>query len=596
MGEPFKRKLGAAVAWTLGALFLMLPGSAMPTQFETILMPGKLAEAHRSIEPECDLCHERFRKKGQADKCLACHDHADVASDIKEKKGLHGRLQRQGKVLCETCHTEHKGRDTDISGLSPQGFDHSQTDFVLRDSHLGTECRLCHESGKKRRAAPSDCYSCHKTQDVHKGKLGEKCADCHTEKKWSTTKFDHDKTEFPLKGRHQETACLLCHEGNRYKDTPKQCIDCHRFNDVHKGAYKEKCETCHVPDKWQQIDFDHNKNTKFPLRGNHRETQCSSCHKKELYKEKPKKECVACHLNDDWHKGRNGKKCESCHNEKNWRESQFDHNKKTKFKLDGKHEKLLCIACHKGSPEKEKDKRECQQCHLVNDVHKGGAGKDCADCHVTRDWKETGFKHERDTRFTLRGSHEKLVCNQCHRIAPKEQRLVTTCYDCHRRDDVHKGQQGRQCENCHNEETWIGKVAFEHDLSAFPLIGQHALVSCEACHVTSTFKDAPSACVECHRDGDVHKGRLGADCNSCHNPNAWTAWIFDHEKQTKFALRGAHETLACTQCHTSAAEKIQQSSNCLSCHRNDDVHLGSFGARCDRCHGLDSFQQLNLKH
>ncbi len=595
MGGWTKGTALCALGWMLGIIVLLASAPADATRFETVLMPGKLSQAHADIEAECDLCHERFRKRGQAEKCLACHDHADIAADINKQEGFHGRLKQRGVVLCESCHTEHKGREADIVGLSPLSFDHSATDFALRNRHLGRECAACHKKGDKFRAAPDDCFACHKANDAHQGKLGKQCEDCHSDKGWRVTHFDHDKTKFKLVGKHHDTACLLCHTGHRYKDTPKVCIDCHRLNDVHNRNYGKKCGDCHVPKGWREIEFDHDKQTKFPLRGVHKTARCSACHTGDLYKDKLKSQCIACHRNDDWHKGRNGEKCESCHNERSWRESRFDHNKQTKFKLDGKHAKLACVACHKGSPEKEKDKRACNACHAINDVHKGGAGKVCSDCHSTREWKKTSFDHGRDTEFRLRGAHGKLVCNQCHVIAPKEQKLATACYDCHRRDDVHKGQQGHTCQKCHAEESWIAQVKFEHDLSAFPLIGQHALVSCEACHTTSAFKDAPLECVQCHRSSDEHHGTLGEQCALCHNPNAWTAWIFDHDTQTDFKLQGAHKKLTCARCHTSAVREIKQSTSCPACHRNDDIHLGAFGARCDRCHGLDSFQQLNIK-
>lgn len=563
--------------------------------FETVLMPGKLSQGHQSIETDCDLCHERFRKKGQAEKCLACHDHADVANDIAQQRGFHGRLKKRGPVLCESCHTEHKGRDADITGLNPLSFDHSTTDFVLRGNHVGRECKACHEAEKKYREAPVECIGCHKSDDAHQGKLGEDCAECHGEKAWRVTDFDHGKTKFALNGKHRETACLLCHPAHHYKKTPTQCMDCHRHNDVHGAAYGKKCAECHGFDNWKQIEFDHGRKTKFALRGAHQQASCAACHSGDLYKDKLKRECISCHRNDDWHKGRNGTKCKACHNEQDWKESQFDHEKKTKFKLDGRHAKLQCTACHKGQPEKERDKRECSSCHALNDVHKGGAGDDCAECHVTEEWKKTRFRHDTDTAFRLRGTHTDLACFRCHALAPKEQRLATACFDCHRDDDVHKGQQGRRCQSCHKETSWVGEVRFEHDLSAFPLIGQHALVSCEACHASGAFKDASLVCAECHRDSDKHRGTLGNECNLCHNPNAWTAWIFDHDSKTDFKLEGAHAKLTCAHCHTAVVDVVKQSSTCGSCHRNDDVHQGAFGARCERCHGSDSFQQLIMK-
>ncbi len=575
------------VAW------LPAPGSA--AFWEKAVMPGELTQAHAEIEADCDSCHEKFRKKGQVRKCLACHEHADIARDIERKEGFHGRLGRLASDGCDTCHGEHLGRDADIVNLDRAAFDHSRTDFALKGGHVGLSCNACHEEGKKFRDAPGACIDCHKSDDAHAGKLGTQCADCHSESGWRKAEFDHDKTDFSLRGKHKQVACLRCHAGNHYKGVPKTCVACHRQNDVHNGDYGEQCQECHSSRKWDAIIFDHDKETDYPLRGAHRKAACDGCHQGNLKKNKPKKQCVACHRKDDWHKGRNGDKCESCHREDRWSNTQFDHSK-TRFRLTGKHRDIECVACHKGNPRDERNRRACESCHLADDVHKGGAGPQCADCHSPQGWKQVRFDHQRDTGFALKGRHSKLECFACHRQAPKAAPLATSCYDCHREDDVHKGAQGRQCARCHNENDWAGQVRFDHDLSAFPLIGQHALASCEACHESSNFKDASTECVACHKEDDVHRQTLGRDCALCHNPNAWSAWLFDHDKQTRFRIEGAHRELVCADCHTRAVDEVVQSRQCVACHAQDDVHEGDFGRRCDRCHGQDTFRNPVFNH
>ena len=54
------------------------------------------------------------------------------------------------------------------------------------EGHAKTEaqCRKCHQPARKYSQAPSDCLSCHRADDTHKGKLGPACADCHTEQNW----------------------------------------------------------------------------------------------------------------------------------------------------------------------------------------------------------------------------------------------------------------------------------------------------------------------------------------------------------------------------------------------------------------------------
>ena len=51
-------------------------------------------------------------------------------------------------------------------------------------------------------------------------------------------------------------------------------------------------------------------------------------------------------------------------------------------------------------------------------------------------------------------AHAKLACERCHVEAPDKVRLPTDCADCHRRDDVHQGRFGRDCERCHDAQSF----------------------------------------------------------------------------------------------------------------------------------------------
>ena len=159
----------------------------------------------------------------------------------------------------------------------------------------------------------------------------------------------------------------------------------------------------------------------------------------------------------------------------------------------------------------------------------------------------------------------------------RKQKLPTDCASCHRASDVHAGKLGEQCEQCHTTEGWKSSITFDHDLTSFPLVGLHVAVTCEQCHRTRKYRDAGHGCNDCHKSDDVHKGSLGADCAKCHSPNGWRLWEFDHGKQTGFALTGAHGKLACEGCHKQPADQVKLNPSCLSCHEQDDVHLGQYG-------------------
>jgi hypothetical protein len=39
---------------------------------------------------------------------------------------------------------------------------------------------------------------------------------------------------------------------------------------------------------------------------------------------------------------------------------------------------------------------------------------------------------------------------------------------------------------------------------------------------------------------------------------------------------------------------VKQSTTCYSCHSGDDVHGGSFGPQCDRCHVTTNFRDIKI--
>jgi len=570
---------------------LVLFGSnlAYADSVNKLLLPGPVIQGHAKYEGECKNCHKQFDKAAQSDLCKDCHK--EIRKDIEQKHGYHGLMKEEKE--CRECHTEHKGRDANIAKLSKLGFDHAVTGFILKGGHLNEKvlCKDCHFPMKKFREAPTECVSCHVRSDKHKGKLGKQCASCHEEKDWKTTHFDHSKTHFRLMGKHVEVKCKSCHAKDKYKGVPLSCNGCHRKDDKHKGRFGPKCETCHADRGWKEILFDHGK-TKYPLLGKHREVKCVSCHKGNLYRDKLQVKCISCHRKDDKHKGKFGAKCESCHLERGWKEFLFDHNRKTKFPLLGKHVEVKCVSCHKGDIYKDKIRSDCYSCHRKDDKHKGSFGKKCESCHVDRSWKDIIFDHSK-TKYSLLGKHREAKCVSCHKGDLYKDKLKTDCYSCHKKDDKHKGQEGRKCESCHNERTW-NKSTFDHRQSRFALTGKHLITECKKCHFAPTFKDAKTDCLSCHEKQDIHKRTLGTGCETCHNTRNWKDWDFDHDK-TNFKLDEKHRKIRCSECHkTPLSNKKVLAADCASCHSKDDKHDGAFGNKCDHCHVGTSWKTIKV--
>jgi Class III cytochrome C family len=575
------------LAWLL---LWLATGSVWAQNIESALSPGPLTRSHVKVENECAECHVRFDRAGQDGRCLACHK--DVAQDIRGKRGLHGKQSQQ---TCRSCHTDHRGREMNIAPLDTKAFDHKQTDYLLKGKHIGPECKSCHVAGKKYRDAPSDCLACHRKDDKHEGTLGKACGDCHVEQGWKDTKVDHDKTRFPLTGKHIDAKCDSCHKTKVYNEAPTTCIGCHRKEDKHKARYGEKCETCHTTRNWTGITFKHDTDTRYVLRGKHRETKCDSCHTGHLYRDKLGTACIDCHRKDDTHKGNLGTECVACHTERTWKEAaKFDHDK-SRFPLRGGHVKAECKSCHTTAQYKDAPS-ECVACHRKDDKHEGTLGKACADCHTDRDWKATRFDHAR-TRFALKDGHAvpPLKCDSCHRDLRSYRPTAMDCLSCHRKDDKHEGQLGTRCDSCHVEKGWR-VTRFDHARARFALVGAHVKVECKGCHETPRYRDAPRDCIGCHRKDDTHKATLGTKCDSCHNARDWRLWSFNHGKQTDYPLEPGHAQVACKACHVKPAPAAKAIApldrNCFSCHRGDDVHDGAFGARCDQCHTVTRWKQV----
>jgi len=257
----------ARMALAIGVwLFMSAAGSA--NVLEKLVMPGDLIEGHAKLESKCENCHEPFSKGSQARLCLACHKDvaADINAeeglhgkrrDVKgiECKHCHTdhkgrgedivRLDREifdhkptdfpllgshARVKCDSCHAPkrklrdaptrcidchktddaHQGRlgaecadchDTERWGKAR--FDHGKTKFVLDGAHKQADCKSCH-AGERYKATPTKCASCHRLDDAHGGRYGDKCDSCHSAKSWKEAVFDHtQETEFPLAGKQK---------------------------------------------------------------------------------------------------------------------------------------------------------------------------------------------------------------------------------------------------------------------------------------------------------------------------------------------------------------------------------------------------------
>ncbi len=378
----------------------------------------------------CDGCHAKDKKYRDAPlQCYACH---------KQDEPHQGHLGKQ----CDDCHNEEQWSELDYE------FDHDQTDFPLRFEHTDVRCESCHTENMSKELS-IECVTCHIINDVHGGRYGQQCQDCHTEDAWHEGKYNHDQTKFPLRGSHKQVVCDACHIDPIFDTEMKMdCYSCHQKDDQHRGQNGRLCEDCHLSTQWSKFRFDHD-TTDFPLKGTHKDLQCTQCHKEDIYKEELEIECIGCHIQDDVHKEDQGIQCDDCHSETEWNKNVlFDHDM-TGFPLVGLHASAPCEECHLSHVYTEA-KLNCDSCHQLDDVHEKKLGDKCIQCHNPNGWGIWHFDHDTQTDYILDGQHKDLDCHACHQQAVEgEIHLLTSCYSCHKKDDVHEGSLSVYCERCH---------------------------------------------------------------------------------------------------------------------------------------------------
>ncbi len=595
--DPMSRLFPRVLAWVLlpALLLAAVPASVSADFFSTT--PGPLSQGHANLDNKdhCTDCHVDGRKVSR-EKCIACHQ--PIADRQRDGKGLHANQKAMGRP-CELCHVEHKGRGKDVMGWSAFGgkehFEHNTyTAFPLDGKHKDVTCNKCHtqKTGTGTQSfikAPSMCASCH--QNPH-GDLHEpmrKCERCHDARSWKMIDkpvFDHDKdARYPLEKKHQDVTCARCHaKGGAAPPSSKATAGAIAKTE---GGY-----------------------TKMTFRWASWSTDCTPCHENvhgaSLFGQKS---------------------CKLCHSAKaEWAKTFFDHNRRTKFPLDGAHgRKATCDSCHKKDEKKAPD-RACISCHV--DAHKGRFSKygssgqaNCGTCHTANVWKpENKFDHNSMTRFTLTGAHAGADCRACHRgknqadwehlenLVTKEGKkaLVVDCMGCHRHATAHQKQYTNdRCLECHKMAGIVDTKPravneFHGPNSKFPLTEGHRNVDCAKCHAGGIFKGAPDQCgPKCHAD-ELHKGSLGQDCVICHAGGKWEARLFDHDKHTSWPLVGNHKDVLCDSCHPRRdfAGNRGKSRTCYNCHKKDDPHDGELGTRCERCHIPDGsiiFEHNNPK-
>ena len=223
-------------------------------------------------------------------------------------------------------------------------------------------------------------------------------------------------------------------------------------------------------------------------------------------------------------------------------------------------------------------------------------------------------------------------CTTCHKLSAGQPTFK--CLECHTeiatRIAAHRGLHAtyglepgssQGCVRCHSDHNgedfsivkW-NPSTLDHKQTGYVLEAKHAGLTCNRCHsaehiaaadrtlikvkdLNKTFLGIPQTCATCHKD--PHQGRLGANCQQCHNFADWKAVTtikeFDHSK-TRYPLTGLHAQVTCQKCHTPGTDGKPRYTGipfgqCADCHT--DIHHGSFQQTCQSCHTTSGWKKIS---
>lgn len=384
----------------------------------------------------------------------------------------------------------------------------------------------------------------------------EFCVSCH---------LMQQPSELFAESAHRGLGCKACHQPTlmaRSQMALAQIME--NPDEIHAEAEvpNERCATCHIegdPDKWRYIAASvghrvHLESNDPSLQG----LQCVECHATSVHQFAPVDATCsqsACHGNKEI--VLEGMKnltirCSACHNFL----APVDLREGTSAELAASLEAAILP-----------DQEECFSCHvmrtLVSMPHEDAHGGMCAACHNP---------HEHVTPAQAAESCTSAGCHtQAADLSPMHRGMqpgvLEACTACHTAHDFRV--EGRMCIDCHQD---LGRDS-EFRSPPAPAGGATA-------HPTATW---------------------GAPASPAFNPAGVGMGWWRHEaapqsqERPRF-LHGQHQSVACTNCHTTGeghgALAVVTLSDCRSCH-----HRAPVANDCTRCHeagdaSTQTFQQV----
>lgn len=227
-----------------------------PAEWQRMVNPGQLSEAHAFLEHNCKACHSPV-KGVEASACIVCHANNDWVLQ-RQPTAFHSDVEN-----CQDCHLEHQGR----LGLNTR-MDHKRMAKIglemMEDSRssdadsrqgLARLKRWLSDSPVETMESPDlvslspeerilNCFACHENDDRHFGLFGETCAACHNSDRWSIHTYRHPPAN--------SLDCSQCHQAppSHYMKHFKM-ISATVAGQPH--ARVDQCFACHHTTSWNDI-------------------------------------------------------------------------------------------------------------------------------------------------------------------------------------------------------------------------------------------------------------------------------------------------------------------------------------------------------
>jgi hypothetical protein len=272
------------------------------------------------------LTSHKRRVDGLAFTCTDCHGQDVTRFDPAVCGDCHLKLDSAFLTTHDQSYgTGCRGCHDGVETIS-KNFDHSRAAFKIEGRHRGLVCEKCHlnaHTAADFKARLAGCGDCHSQDDAHEGQFGLECGTCHSPAGWEPASFDHNRSAFPLEGKHAEAKCADCHINKVFKGTSTACYACHQKDDEHAGKFGQDCGACHKPAGWKPATFDHNLSA-FKLTGAHVSVACEKCHVNNVFKG-TSQVCSGCHADPAFHLGLfKAQECSTCHNTGAWSPAIFN--------------------------------------------------------------------------------------------------------------------------------------------------------------------------------------------------------------------------------------------------------------------------------